>query len=486
MRFRFFWITTTILVLFSYTISQAQDNSIAYRYLMSGQAFLEEGLETEGIRDLRTVVDSFAQTPHARTALLVLADYYQKNGLRDRTEKALNELINNYPMANEAGSANIRLGMMFLDTLSSSMAQTAQAKFSRVKNIFPNSFIVDNANLGLAKIYLRNRQLPEANAALTEILLNRRFGSIYTDALRAYAQLEVFLSQPADAMTSLQKIILGNEETEECASEKAALNLLIRHYIQNKKPLVQDPSFVVSGDDISRIMDLQWTEDNRLLMLDKKGILLSINPADSKDRRSSSVPDNHEHINLGYLKQTLTTGPDGIKTTGNSINFSKELKRIVDVTWSTPGEYWVIDRGYSSIQRFDETGSFTGTAGSFSFKGDEVICRDPIGGTWIMYPESEKFLYFNAAGDATSEMKFHGPGYIMERPVDMTLDRFGDLFVLDEKQVKIYVFNPSLKLISEYSLAVADSKLKPISIAIGNDGRIYIADKKTDSIYRFK
>ncbi|MBN1552650.1 hypothetical protein JW979_14340, partial [bacterium] len=69
------------------------DQQMAGRYLKSGILFLENGQESEGIRDLESVINSFSDTPEARKALYHLSDYFLKKKQREKAIPILKRLI---------------------------------------------------------------------------------------------------------------------------------------------------------------------------------------------------------------------------------------------------------------------------------------------------------------------------------------------------------------------------------------------------------
>ncbi len=461
---------------------------VALRYLLSGQEFIRNGSIEEGIRDLRTVVSSFPGSPEASKALYHIASYYLQIHDRESASKTLDELIEKFPGSAEAAYSNVDMGILLLETLKQADRDAAKAKFERVLNVFPNSKVSDAARVGLARIQIRDGELEAAEAILTQVMIHLNHGVSLTDALRLYAQVKIMQGQPIPAMMALQRAKSISKDTTLIAEIETALNLLIRLYIQTSHELTPDPTFHIVNDEMKSPVDMILAEDGKLLVLDKSDQLFTIDTIKASVLSKTETVKSASRLNYGYLRNTLVTGEETVFENLAPKKFTgyEELKKIVDVTWTTPGEYWVLDRNARCVLRYDGKTQFLEESGKLSIKGDETILACPHGGTWILNPASQRIIFHKANGVDFTELKYEGPGYKMREPVDMTTDQFGHLYVLDESAKQIYIFNHMMKNIRTFSLNAPNMKFKsPVSLTTDTNGSIYVADKKTHTIYRF-
>ncbi|MBN1355646.1 hypothetical protein JXA40_05170 [bacterium] len=386
-----------------------------------------------------------------------------------------------------SGLADIELADTLMRSRSVPDWLAAKSKYDRVLELFSDGDIIDPALVGRAGYFFQTQQYTQAEVDLCRVLLRRANGDICLNALQLYTNLKVAQSRINEAFMSLQRIKLHPGPDEKFSHIDNRIDLLARLYIFKTDPLRINRSF---NADTTALESLDMfcipLHSNSLYAADRKGMLVEIHPESGRTIRKTAIVPGIRNINQGQDSELLFAGDTTIGTETAPIRFrGYEFKKIVDAVWTTPGEYWVLDRNAKGILQFDAEGMFRDLKKGFSFKGDEVFCASPHGGTWLLIPVQQKILFFNYTGEMTREMGFQTSGYTMLHPVDMAVDGFGHLYVLDSEAEAVYVFNTALTNIATFSLAQIGLKTSNSSqIAIGNDGGFYLGDRKAKTIYR--
>jgi sugar lactone lactonase YvrE len=139
--------------------------------------------------------------------------------------------------------------------------------------------------------------------------------------------------------------------------------------------------------------------------------------------------------------------------------------------WST-GEYIVADP--SGVLKFSRDGTPLGALAKLRAERLAVSSLDEIAaldreGSIVVLDRDGKTIRTLAKKTATYELK---------RPVDLTFDALGHLFVLDRGQSSVLVFNSKGVLLTTFTIAekVAGAFRKASALAVDRAGRLYIYD----------
>jgi tetratricopeptide (TPR) repeat protein len=478
-----------ITVLLPVELNAGPDSITARKYLESGIRLIQENQIADGVRDLHTVEQSFPDSPEAPQALFFLGSYFHESNDPAKAVTLFEQLIQKYPESTFAGLADITLADSLMDTLVLKNWQAAKAKYDRVLNLFREDNLIESGRAGLADYYISTAQYEKAEVELTRIFLHRSSGSIYSKALDLYARLKVLQSQLPEAMTALQRMKSNEDSMGVNPTAVDKINLLTRLYIDKATPLKRDSSFFVNPDSMKTLDDIFLNRDKTILYLvDHKGLLTEIHLDGSAPVRRVPIPQDIDTLNRGMGSSPLLIDSDQIFLESNPLNFKgHNLKKIIDGIWTTPGEYWICNRGTKGLLRFDSQRILKEFSGKFSFKGSEVFCGSSNGGTWLLMPLLRKILYFDTSGQLARELKFQAPGYNLVQPIDIAVDDFEHLYVLDRGAHAIFVFNVALRNIAVFSLKQSEYKIRtPSGLEIGRDGSMYLADKKAKTVFRLE
>ena len=464
----------------------AQDNeAFAERYLEQGLKFLEQSNKDAGFQDLRTVVSSFPGSPEAPEALWQMSEFLHTKDDHKARVSLLEELISKYPATLQAAAANVELGAILLQSKDCHDREKARSNFSRVISVFPETSAADSAHIELAHLLLLENRYHDAEIELTKVLIRRGEGNAGRRALKAFAKVYVLENAHIKAMSALQKLLVMVNSEQEKQALLADIQVLKRLYLSKNRPVFRDKHFTILNSNIKKPVDLCFTSEGRLLVLDLRKAIFSINPQNHRDRFIVTSNDALIHIGHGPGNSILFLTENQIRTDDKLIRPSgiPPFKKLESAAWCLPGEFWVMDRSLDGIIKLDADGHFLGRKLELSADGDEVICPVPTGGTWVLSPDQKCVFIYDHNGELSGKLKSAGAGYNLLQPIDIAVDQFGHMYILDKKLKNIMVFNSNLHKIAEFKLTKYGIT-SPLSMAVAPDGSLFIADKKKHDIIK--
>jgi len=155
-----------------------------------------------------------------------------------------------------------------------------------------------------------------------------------------------------------------------------------------------------------------------------------------------------------------------------------ELKKLGAGAHGAYGDIFLLDRSPSRVLRFAKNRRFL--AQTVPPTEDPVdIVADPRGGLLVLFDAGYVIRY---DGDGNRLGKVAGSSY--KKPVALTVDHVGNIYILDAGQKRIEIFGPDGK-----SFASVGPKLpggltlaSPADISVDGRGRLFVADGKSSLI----
>ncbi len=191
---------------------------------------------------------------------------------------------------------------------------------------------------------------------------------------------------------------------------------------------------------------------------------------------SGSAADSHYHLveNWGQSKWAAVTGVD-VDAQDNVYVFQRSESKPIEV--------------------FDRDGKLLRSWGDGMFKTPHFLRVDPAGHVWVTDRGHQQAFEFDASGkllmtlgtkdmtgDNTSQNAFNGTA-------DVAVAKDGEIFLADGEgpNTRIVKFSPDGKFVSWWGgKGTGPGEFNvPHSIAIGDDGRIYVADRSNNRIQIF-
>jgi len=339
------------------------------------------------------------------------------------------------------------------------------------------------ADLSKINNCIENLEWEKAESLLLQNLWNQSFNSLET--IEKFVQVCIYLHKAPLGMEWLEKAILNIPMTDD--QKKHNLNML--HNLQKiylpQSKYTLEFSITANNIDLDNPEDLVITENGDLVVMDRYRLITfsEQSPANYLPvPPTSPLPEDVQTLKSIEGKPVIITQNGYYQD--HRVNFfssSVELNRIIDATLSNKGFWLIIDRRHSNMLRFDVAGNFLEAYPVPTLSGNEKIIRNNFGGCWILNPLSRQII--TAGSNFEIRIPFKGPGYNIVNPIDIATDWFGHLYVLD-KDNAVTIFSPSGIRLRRLLLDPENKFLKEIrAIAIKDDGRIFIADRKKHAIY---
>jgi len=165
-----------------------------------------------------------------------------------------------------------------------------------------------------------------------------------------------------------------------------------------------------------------------------------------------------------------------------------ELDHPADVAVNAAGDLWVLDRGNTRVEEFNEAGRYLrqfGSQGSGEgqLSSPDALAVDSEGDVWVLDTGNERVEEFGADGEFVRAV---GAG-MLGQAEGIAFDRHGDLWVSSTSQGRLLVFNDN----GEYLKAVgskgseAGQLGEPEGIAVDSNGDVWVADWANDRVEEF-
>jgi hypothetical protein len=141
------------------------------------------------------------------------------------------------------------------------------------------------------------------------------------------------------------------------------------------------------------------------------------------------------------------------------------------------GEMLVANRKARAIQRFSADGQF---AGAFAAGAYSRLAANDRGDVAALDRESKAVTIFDAQGKPGARVLARGEGYQIDEPVDVALDPFGHLYVLDRARASVTIFTPDGKFFGSLASPASGEGafVAPSAMAIDATGRLLLYDDR--------
>ncbi|MBN1296315.1 hypothetical protein JXA80_06015 [bacterium] len=309
-----------------------------------------------------------------------------------------------------------------------------------------------------------------------------------TTVLETLGRICIYLHKAPMAMEWLEQLREFTQSSpDQRARIDARLHLLHRIYLPDTA-YNHDPRFHLTGIDLESPVDIQITADNRLIVMDRYRLIQLVENPDGVHRPvppTSALPDDSRSLQLVDGEPVVVTQYGFWKQNRlNHFGNQDELTRIIDAVFTAHSTWLVLDRRHAQMLQFTADGTRIDTLQIPPLNGNERLLAGHIGGNWLMKPESRQILFMGSGLPVT--IPFQGPGYALDDPIDLATDWFGHLYVLCSDHT-VTIFSPQGVRLRHIHLDPGRGIIREAhAIAVGSDGRIFIADRKKHAIVCFR
>jgi TolA-binding protein len=482
---------TVLLLLAALGVSaraqQTNNEEFARRQYESGLAFMANGQFAEGLKDLQTVVDTFATTSVADNALLRIAQY-QLDTLHDfdNAKITTDRLLKQFADSDSAPMAYVITGRLALARgRSAAEINAALASFERVSRLYPGSDAVPAAGFYSGEALRVSRRLVEALDRYRRVAMEYPRSQW---AARASLAAGFCLVQSDRAQSALQDIQWVRQQFPDTpvATEALGLNTIIyRLYLKAPaQPAYTFSNRTIGGDraDYREVMGVAIDPNGRVIlghkagisMFDSRGTLIgSTNALDA----SAFFIDEANRVIVAKAGSLIGDRVETLYLSGPT----KPVEQVGSIVATGGGDRLVIDAKMNSILRFTANGRYIGAFASGPASRLAVNAVDDVA---ILDRNGKAVTVVDREGKPLARLQAKGTGYEFQEPVDVAFDALGHLYVLDRARGSIFVFGPKQRLLTSLTIPQNSPGAFTRAVAFGVDpaGRLMVYDDRVKRI----
>ena len=469
----------------------AQDPA-AGRLFQEAERLLNAGEVQAAQTELRLLVQQFQGDELAPKALLTLIDLYRASGEEQEIRAALDKLLTNYARTPEAAS-----GFLIQAELKVEKARTlsdldeARSIFRRVpllfgKDSYPDLQARSRARLRGGELALLAGDVTAAEAEFVAVVEDEPPSSYTGRARQLLGRTLLVKGELPAAMEILQRLAEDADATEtDRASAQILLSLAHRHLLRPQAGEAHwgnASRFPASGLALREPIGVAAADDGRVLIVDRKESQASLldsagNKLSNRPLKNPQRPAWAEDVALVVTDEEVVLPFDAQRMSFLEPRTGKErpLDGLRAAVRGPFGDWFLIAKGWKSILNYQSRRQ--GQELSSRQRADFVdVDRDSAGRVYGLDAKAKQVNRL-ALDRRTQKNVITGT---WKRPVALTIDPLGHIYVLDRGERKVSMYSPDGALITSVgpSLGAGIDLRDPRDIGVDGSGRLFIADAK--------
>jgi TolA-binding protein len=454
--------------------------------------FLQERKYTEGVRDLKEIVQIYKESRVASSALLQLALYYlDVAGDPAAALTHVDPLLKDYDQSDAAPLARVLHGRITIAmSRSPASIESALADYGRVQNWYPHS-----DGVPIAQYY--------AGETLRVIHREDEAARFYRDASSGYpqsiwaarallgeAQCLVRAGDIPHAMEALQQVRVRFATRPEAATAAAWNTILYRLYVRaGAHPPFEFRGKTVAGPGgkLNDVLALALPPDGSVIAA-TRNVVVRLDPSG----RPQPVPGGAEPSAIAFdpSGNLLVASRGGVTLPGGKLlalglpkpdGQRRELETIPGLAVSSVGVLLAIDRNAKTVARFSGDGRYLS---SMNTGGADRLIIDNTDTMALLLSDEPSMLLVDQEGKVVARIPKTGKRYQFDNPVDIAFDPFGHLYVLDRGLGAVMVFKADGAFVASFSIPQKTPGVfrRATALALDSAGRLYIADGSAEKV----
>jgi TolA-binding protein len=466
----------------------------ARRLLEDGRTAWREGKAKQALDNFNTIVTGFPGTSSVDDALLEIGRYHAEVD-RDpaRAKEAFEQVAKRFPQSDGAPGAYWQLGWLTLNAARTTAdLDDAVAQFARVQRLYPRSDWVPRALHSMAIAHRRAGRLPEAVAAARRAVLEYPGSDAAPSAQLELGQALALAGRPAAAMEAFQDVRNRWPDSPLAPQALDRTTALYRLHGGSKPSFAVDPSYTMPAGDVLK--------DVRAMVFDPAGSLWL-----ASNKVGAAVPFTPEGKMGASISadepRTLTLGPAGeiVLAAKTAVRVGLRDIRAYSVPDKKPGVMepleeigaavpfpgggmLVADGKSKRVLRFDDASKLVGPFPDATEREVVRLVVDPEGVVLMLDKDKKNVTVVDKTGKVLRTLGPTGAGYNLRKPVDLAVDAFRNLYVVDE-EAGVLVLDSQGKLLA--TLAGEEIR-KPRAVTIDASGGVLVYDGEKQRVVRFR
>ncbi|HEY3383805.1 MAG TPA: tetratricopeptide repeat protein [Vicinamibacterales bacterium] len=472
-------------------VGWAQDEEFARRQYESGLAFLRDQKFAEALKDFQSVVDAYPNSRVASAALLQIATYQLDTaGDVAAAQVAIDTIQKKYATSESAPMALVMAGRVVIAKgRTPAEVETALASYERVSRLFPGADAVPAAVYQAAEALRLVHREDEAALRYRQVSTDYPQSAWAPRALLGEARCLVITGKPLRAMELLQRVRQRFGATPEAVTAVSWNTILYRLYLRAPS----QPPYAYSGRAIAgtagKIKDIE------MLAVDPHGTVLAatrsaIIPFDPLGKPLPLISANEcRGVTFDRAGRPVVFHRGGVLMPGGASvllavpkpdGSLRAFDEIPAGVQTSLGDLLVADKNAKTIVRFAAGGRYLGSYATLLPARMVIDDTDRV----IALDQDDSVAILEADGRLRVKIPARGQGYTFDRPLDVSVDAFGHVYVLDRGQVFVFTNQLQPRLLSSFSVPAKMPGNFRKAKCFGLDGaaRLYIYDDDAEKI----
>jgi TolA-binding protein len=485
-----------VLVTLGASISKGQEPSdLARQHLESGIQFYEQQRYNQALNDFQIIVTSMATSEYADDALLRIGRYYlDVEEDFAKAKDSLDTILRSYPTSDSAPGAYYYLGeVTYRSDRTGKTLDDALANYQRVF-LYPDNPWIPAALYSTGTALERQGKFQEAVDAYFQVIVDHPRSDWTAGARLGVGRSFVRQGDPVEAMTQFQEARNTHPESSEAELALDWLTLLFRLYgtpmLGQSVVFRRDPGFnPVLKDKLTDVMAVRASAGGiHVLERDKKRIMTFDRQGKLAGSQQAVEPYG---LSVDARGELVVANERAVVVDGKPITFAvpsekgpKPLEKIRLAVRDRLGELYVYDENEKKLLRFNPSGDLIGPFPDATPREILRVEMDPIGNLLLLDKRDRDVTVLSPEGRVIARIQTQKGQWGMKKAVDIALDPAGYLYILDEQEAKIAVFDASYQfvtLLNQQSLG-GGALTKPVTLDVDASGDIYVYDEKEKAI----
>jgi TolA-binding protein len=488
-----------------------QEKGIAQALYENALQLLRTGKTEEALKRFEEIYSNYGASERAPDALFQAATYYYPyteledlgQAPRDAIQKTiplLQKIRSGYGSSSRAPEAIYLLGLLALEPDNpAGNPNEAYAAFTSVADVYPESPRVGHALYGAAVSQMRAEAYESALEDFSRLLEQVPDFPGAPEARLAFADCLFRAGDFQRSMEELQEVRALYPSKPEAREAVERLTLMHRLRLEplagRNVVYAVDPEFngkmQVLG--VKSLVSMASDPEGELLIGDGRGgsivkvdasgrtiarIVLENVSAVAMDRGGTPVAAGGGVLVYGK-QQRLLNRPEASST--------RPIKDVVSLAADRGGRTLAADGKSGEVLLFGRGGEFK-TALHKTTSGKLAEVRVGLDDQVYVLDSKDKTISLYSEGKVVSRLRLDEPPASIAAPLDFAVDDLGDLYVVDGAAARIVVLDPTGKRILSTILAEKGKGVltEPQRVEVDRQGRVYVYDRRSDAIVRFR
>lgn len=472
----------SFLFLSAFLTLSAQDGDQAARLFDNGQTFMNAGKHKEALTDFEQIITAYPDSEWAPRALLEIGKHYLKTIKEPGTARQYFERI----LANYSGSDSAPAAFFFKADIVDQTAydrealEGAVADLIRMNNLYPDNNHRDDAMFLFGKLNMRLQAYEESLSWFQRLEFNFPNHPLVPRALLLSSHVAYRSGKAEQALLILARLQTRYPNSPETEKAESFLRLLDRFLKGTGNYEIDNGFFGRAPKTFNNPSRILVDQKGQLAVLDSKGAWFanihdSAPPSFIAGRDIMDfTTDRAGSLTIVYDTKILRKG-DGLGLPG-LIHDGDTLKDIRSAAIDDFGLYYVVNDGRDLIAFFPDGKP----ANAFQANRPGLV-RGDGSGIWVLNRDQNGFIIY----DTAFQVSGNGPSGL-DNIEDFRFDPYGNLYVLHDKGNQVSIFHQNGKLFQNLNLKKGPYPLKQAEgIGVDASGAVYLADRRSGSVYRF-